>query len=79
MLIKLEQRHIDNGIRCQCDTCPWALAMNEATGKVWFVGRVAYAQEGSSDAGRLPNSVIDWIERYDHGEKVEPMEAEIEV
>jgi hypothetical protein len=85
MLVKVEQKHIDNGARRSCRRCPIALALREQTGTLWVVGS-AFASEGevkpawkgvSKRIKTLPDAVIRFFYEFDRNRPVKPLEFEL--
>jgi len=74
MIIKVEQKHIDKGIKTSCHLCPVALAIADSgcieEGQQVTVGTITasirWGEEGMSlKTCRLPDFVGDRIRRFD--------------
>ena len=76
MIVHVTQRHIDNGDRLECQTCPVALAIKEQTGEQYVkvysniikVGKVTY---------KTTNDVYNFISDFDENIAVEPATFDI--
>jgi hypothetical protein len=69
MLIRVSNKHIENGIRANGRACPVALALKEATGKTIGVG---YDSFFLTKKFRYPKSVGIFVRKYDRHEEVKP-------
>ena len=76
LLIKVGQKHIDDGIPLSCSVCPIALAIDETTGKFATVGNsLCSISEQDIDTMmniELPRSAQRFIRRFDNGQPVKP-------
>jgi hypothetical protein len=85
MIINVTQKHIDEGTRNNCDTCPVALALNEATERTWIVGSDSAAYKGNfagfgwSDDIKLPLEARRFIARVDSKRSVLPFSFELDI
>jgi hypothetical protein len=73
MRIEIKQEHIDKGIKSNCERCPVALALKDATGKTYTVGYEA--EVVSWDGGEsllIPKDARDFAWHFDHGNPVIP-------
>lgn len=77
MKITVTHYHISRGRRDDPQFDPVALAISEATGFKPHVGASAVIIDGSSY--NLPRSVRRFIEKFDDGLGVEPIEFELRV
>lgn len=78
MRVNVTQAHIDRGRLGECHTCPVALALLDATGISWLVGRTwAWASPPPSEQVDLPAEVGQFIHAFDHGDRVEPFSFEL--
>ncbi len=80
MQITVTQEHINEGKRLDCEKCPIALALSEATGLSWSAGMML--MEASSTPPQVfpaPQSCIRFMGRFDEGigEAVKPFTFEI--
>ena len=79
--IQVEQRHIADGVPSESDACPVALALLDGGVTDALVG---YAEISFRDGeqwylcNRVPSEISEFIELFDSGETVTPMEIEIE-
>jgi hypothetical protein len=76
MKISVTEEHIAIGKRSDCDACPAALAIFEATGK-----RVAVADHHLRWRGRemwSPPSVCEFVRQFDSGNPVGPFQFELD-
>lgn len=83
MKIKVEQKHINAGIRRKPCLCPVALAFKDATGLSLSVSgrQVRVVPREDSNAGLhqpSPEGVLEFVRDFDSGCKVEPFEFEFE-
>ncbi len=81
MLVKVEQKHIDAGIKANYQSCALVLAVKDATG-----AEVVYADDFSIEWGSktgefhtmkgmaTPMTLQVFMDNYDAGNKVEPFE-----
>lgn len=86
MKIRVEERHIAAGARCSSTRCPIALALAEQLNLAWtpcVTQSTAAAFEVGTDtqhlASLLPPEATDFIRRFDRGERVGPVEFELDV
>lgn len=76
-VIRVEQEHIDNGIKGNCSSCPWALALLDVfpTAEIVIVTgpsiKVVFG-EYSLQWFESYHDLIRWIERYDYGNTCYP-------
>ncbi len=85
MLVKVTQKHIDEGKRADCYTCPIALAILDIDPKPVNV-QVKYSyvmiyieKNGKYKQYELPWEAREFISKFDNGKKVEPFEFELVV
>jgi hypothetical protein len=83
LLIKVTQKHINNGIKELCSQCPVALALKDAIPEAIIVKafeyRLVYLTKNKvCYQAPSPNSVRDFINRFDASLSVEPFEFEVE-
>lgn len=74
MIVNVTQKHIDEGIRCKCDSCPVALALEDDTGVKWWVGCYSF-RRGLANLS-MPVLVDLWIQNFDAGRPVVPFSFE---
>jgi hypothetical protein len=84
MRINVTQKHIDEGVKEDCNFCPVALAFLEATGKAYMISSRYIYDERGIYRDKLPPEVIAWIKNYDgygedDGYKPEPFFFDIEL
>ncbi|KKN40303.1 hypothetical protein LCGC14_0734600 [marine sediment metagenome] len=86
MSISITQKLIDEGVRKDCNACPTAKAIEDATGLPARVtsatihwGDVGGCFEGSAYKYRMdtPPAVREFLDRYDEGLPVEPISFEL--
>jgi hypothetical protein len=78
MIIKVEQKHINEGQARKCKECPVALAMTKQIGIPIRVGSISWYPDDNERHGyRLPNFVKDKILLFDQDRYVAPFEFEI--
>lgn len=88
MLVKVEQKHIDNGLRKIGGQCPLALAINDALKVLGDIDQgvhVTYGQIGrypfpfTGPVVKLPDAAKVFVFRFDDPSEpiVEPFEVEI--
>jgi hypothetical protein len=74
MIVKVEQKHINNGKACDCRLCPVALAMTEQLGMPITVGAGAWWPTNGAGMNKLPQFVIDKINDFDDDKAITPFE-----
>lgn len=80
VLVKITQRHIDQGVACSSIECMLALGLNEATGEAWSVGPDECGRRnGRGESIPLPLRAIVGLTAFDRREKVAPFEFELKV
>lgn len=81
MIIKVEQRHIDNGERNIADGCPIYLAVLEQTGLSCFVEltEIDSSETRIVEIIELPKEAINFIVFFDIGFPVEPFSFELPI
>ena len=80
MLVKLTQDDIEMGLRYSHNCCPVSKAVMRALGeqgKFFSVSIGLYIIKIDKNNIGLPKFVTQWIEAFDRGEKVSPVEFEI--
>lgn len=79
MIIKVLQKHIDNGEEAKCKTCPVALAIEERYGFPVYVTTVAVYKDYmlSEFMHFLPTEVTDKIDNFDKGFGMVPFSFEL--
>ncbi len=82
MILTVTQEHIDGGRSCcqpRAVSCPIAMAARDAG--LWNVQvhpkYIFWEDEGELVSAKLPDCAIDFIQRFDSGEPVEPFSFEI--
>lgn len=79
MIVKIKSCHIKMGTKRNLVTCPVALALSECGfGNVVVSG--LYARWSGSGLGsvRLPFSVVDFIQAFDRGAPVQPLDFDLD-
>lgn len=79
--VNVTQKHIDEGQRMRCTSCPIALALNEQHPRpgVWSVNGLVAAVRGNSwESYALPLLALDFICSFDVGAPVKPLTLELE-
>lgn len=72
LTVHVTEKHIREGRRSNCDLCPVALALKDASGKPWNVGYCgAYPADCRSNAF-FPLEVTRFIRAFDAQISVEP-------
>lgn len=80
MIIKVTQKHIDNGVKNNCEACPVALAMKDKGMRdIRVMPNMFECIEFTSKAGLIhlrdmPNKVMEFVAKFDTGKKVKPFE-----
>ena len=73
-IVKVTQKHIDNGERYAVDSCPIALALKDAgyntDGVGWF-SYIVFSQANYAEY-KLPASVLRFRQAFDSGNPVRP-------
>lgn len=83
MLVKVTQKHLDEGEPCSCANCPVSLAIKEAFVKEKLLGcrvsstHVAAFFNKQTVCSQLPQEVTHFVLKFDLKEKVEPFEFEL--
>ena len=77
MIIAVTAEDIQNGERCNPQTCPIALAIKRATGKQVIVGYDYVVMEGFGKEILMPRKARDFRERFDNIREGEPFSFEI--
>jgi hypothetical protein len=80
-LIKVEQRHIDQGRRHNCNYCPVALAIKDTISPD-YTKRVSVSPFDVGIGGRqfyLPFELTEFIQRFDRLGVAEPIEFELDL
>ncbi len=78
MIISVTQNEILRGWRWSAHRCPIALAAHVQLGfDTFVVGREIVSTKGNI-CGRLPESALNFMRRFDMGEHVTPFSFEIE-
>lgn len=77
--VKVTQEHIDRGIPADCESCPVALALRDASPGPWSVGAYNADYMLSERRIRLPLTVTEWIYRFDGGYGGSPITFQLEV
>ena len=74
LTINVTQKHINDGVRCECKDCPVALALKDAgaTDVIAGFGQMAFSFNGKEYQTPAPHAVVDFIYHYDNGESVAP-------
>ncbi len=85
MIIKVTQKHIDDGLRTCAGLCPVALALKEATGLNATVYSQIFLWEGDKSKGNkyqydapTPPHVLDRIDNFDKYDLMTSFEFEID-
>lgn len=76
--VNVTQEDIDKGKKGSCSQCPVALAGIRSVGKSFYVGPTMFAFRFNWIA-ELPKCVVDFIERFDSGQPVQPFTFDIEI
>jgi hypothetical protein len=81
MKIKVTQEHINAGIRNNPCKCPLALALNEATGREWYVGGIWFnhKEKRESTRFRVTDQMWRFIHAFDCESRVEPTEFNVPI
>jgi len=82
MKIKVEQKHIDNGIREMCGLCPIALAIREVVPDKSIRVRWTWVDVCDKAEDRmvtLPKSATAFIYAFDENKPVAPFEFELAI
>lgn len=74
---KVTQSDIDKGQAGQHDSCPVALAMTRTLGKKVFVGQNGISIQNCPEILEIPESVWEFICRFDSGDLISPMSFEM--
>lgn len=79
MKIHVTQKHIDEGVRTDCENCPVAKAITEATKHHAVVDQdlICWTPYYRHDVP-TPPAVREFIDRFDSGRMVEPFTFELE-
>jgi hypothetical protein len=86
MLIEVTQEHIKAGKEGDCNYCPIALALNEATGRLWVVNNY-YVYERDEYNNQISEKILfnnhncritDWIFAFDKDGKAKPFSFNLE-
>ena len=77
MRIKVEQHHIDLGIRAESHSCMVALAIREALPEARVVEVTSFVNINRKDEYKLPYFVSQRIDEYDRGHKILPFEFDM--
>lgn len=82
MIIKVTQEHIDEGFPGEADSCPVALAIQQKTGDLHATvnAKCIFFRYRSKDKTRkTPKKVVNFIKKFDSGDKVKPFSFELSV
>ena len=81
MKIQVTQQHIDNGVRGSTTSDPVALAMKSAgLEKPWVSpAYLAWRKDNKDYSVLAPESVLEFLKRFDNGLPSEPFEFEVGV
>lgn len=78
MTIEVKAKHIQNGRKFECDRCPVALAVKEASGDMAARATLDFL-EFNKRTYTIPEKVREWIMDFDGEEKVQPFTFEIDL
>lgn len=78
-IVNVTQADIDAGKELDCEACPIALAVSRATGRKMVVARGEVAQCGGSWEVKLPRIAVNFVDRFDAGERVVPFSFVIDL
>ncbi len=67
MRIEVREEHIDQGEPGRFRGCPIALALLEATGRIWCVSAVCATPDDQSLVLALPPEAQEFVATFDHG------------
>lgn len=74
LTVNVEQKHIDKGDQCECDTCPVALALLDAgcddVSVTYYYIDFTYKDEARCIA--TPDHIENFINDFDDGKDVKP-------
>jgi len=77
MRIVVTQKHIDAGMRKDCERCPVALALIDAHVSFYGISSTRVHSFKEPRILELPDVATAFIHRFDDGEAVEPFEFEL--
>jgi len=78
MLIRMEQEHIDHGLRGECSSCPVALVLTDYRFTDVAVSGDGFTYGPKQDFVALPEVVNDWINEFDWHGTGSPISFEID-
>lgn len=78
MKIKVTEYDIYRGCRKSKSDCPIALAVTRTYGEKFLVNGSTMYSMVLPESFNLPESAINFVRKFDAGEKVEPFEFEVE-
>ena len=82
-LVRVDQKHLDNGKQFSCEDCAVSLSIKETFAKEKVIGcrtssrYVALFFPKQTVCCEFPPEVTDFVRKFDKGEKVEPFEFEL--
>lgn len=79
MLIRVEQRHIDNGVRGNCRECMVALALRDLLPRVWYVSVDCDLITIGGRSYDMPEGVHSRVAAFDEGRPVAPFSFELPI
>lgn len=77
--IKVEQRHIDNGVKCNSLECPIARACTETLGYVCSVGTVKVWDVSRDKDYDMPLTAVNARLDFDKGLGMKPFEFNLDI
>ncbi len=72
MIVSVTKAHIKAGKRYDCEECPIALALYDATGDAYVAVTRDNLQVGPFKSYKAPRSVSRFVKRFDTNKKVKP-------